>query len=146
MRSWVLLQNLIAFHSSTLIKHSEQLPRGCDSAAKNAAATTMSMILVMRVRAWNAYKRSFYEGGEGKKWSCWNRINCSVGYVQRLVFLHEVRIKYSCQYFGSVYICMTVREVSGAMPPSPSKVGRPGLPLSPRFRWPCVVSVLTRQC
>ena len=42
MRSWVVLQDIIAFHSFTSIKRSEQLSKRRDSAAKNAAATTVS--------------------------------------------------------------------------------------------------------
>lgn len=39
-----------------------------------------------------------------------------------------------------VYFHLHVREVSGVMPPSPSKVRRPGSPLPPHFRrpWVCV--------
>ena len=40
MRSWVVLQDIIAFHSFTSIKRSEQLSKRRDSAAKNAAAST----------------------------------------------------------------------------------------------------------
>ena len=121
----ILGQDIIAFHSFTSIKHSEQLSKRRDSAAKNTAATTVSTSKNDASVCLKMRKCSCYEGGEGKSGGYGPKGHAAIESVSARI----------AKNFGPIF-WIHVHEVSGATPPSSSKVERPRPPLPPRFRRP----------
>ena len=88
-------------------------------------------------------KCSCYKGGEGKSGLDENRPTILVATALKDAQRSKVSTC-STKNIGPlfwVHVHLHVREVSGATPLSPSKVGRPGLPLPLRFQRPCSCKV-----